>query len=163
MKEISASVFQASDGRLFLTSKECEDYEKEVLGRIAKLQYFHIVFGPDTTEGRGYTNCHVLAIEHEHPMAAAIQWCIRFCGPVLQYVQGVQVMEGWHITHRPDDGPDLWRRARYGKEDWERVYVQCGDYKHYAGATFLTDDPTPLPGYPHMVSIKDMPGDLKVR
>lgn len=53
MKTKNSTIYIAEDGKEFTDEKSCLDYEKKFNEELAKATYWHVVHGPDLTEGRG--------------------------------------------------------------------------------------------------------------
>lgn len=75
----TVELFVANDGKEFLSKKDCERYEKDVLAEKKYVKYFEVCYSPDLTE----TGCYnarlqvaVYSFEGYHS-TIAMNWCIE--------------------------------------------------------------------------------------
>lgn len=142
MKTEQGDVFIAEDGRRFASADECQTYENDVLNRVKKIRFFNVWCNADLTETGQPMARTVLAVEHAIPDAAAIDYCVKKFGPAVQYLQGVAPVRGWQIA--PVDA-DMWTKA-LAKD--ASIAVQWGGSSTPATPVFLSDNSTPLAGWP---------------
>lgn len=95
-------VFVASDGKEFLTPKECSEYENIVLKNLKRLKYFKSFTGPDLNEGRGYNNVVYFAVDNSDycGFERALMWLVENKGRTIDYVQGCSAMRNYTM---PDE------------------------------------------------------------
>jgi hypothetical protein len=95
MKEVTTTVYEASDGTRFPTSKACLDYENELVN----VTFFRIIHCPDLTEGRGCQKNTLLIVKGDRLMS--FLWGELYCetefGTRIAFVQGVAITENWKI------------------------------------------------------------------
>lgn len=146
MRTVTSTVYEATDGKVFVTEKECLEYEEHILNRTKMLFYYSVLASADTTEGRGFMSRYVFAVEHTLHYEAVLDYCFRHLGPPIVYVQGVAATQGWSVKQVDKDD---WRIARGGQGgiNWGGCYTP-------PGTIFLSDSTRLLPGFPTAVPIR---------
>lgn len=123
MKEIVKTVYQADDGTLFETERECEQYEVKLKEREKLTTYWCVVTSPDLTEGRGWYKrilVELYGVRKEYAQLYMQDWCHRTQGRPISFVQGVAPMSRWMLSLVDRD---VYRRARP---------IAVGDYSYDA-------------------------------
>jgi len=75
----TVELFVANDGKEFLSKKDCERYEREVLDEKEYVKYFEVCYNPDLTETGCYTSrvqVAVYSFEGYH-YSIVLNWCIE--------------------------------------------------------------------------------------
>lgn len=127
-KEIE--VFIAYDGKEFLTNKECEHYEKNVLEIKSNIKYFRSFCCPDLMGGRGwYRNVYFAVLEKNYcHFERALKYMIDKYKSPIEYVMGVTPMPNWSIP----------------KECTEEEFIDMSkpkidNYSHYSEQVFISE------------------------
>lgn len=103
MKKVTKEVYEAFDGKVFDNEEDCLSYEKK--NQIGAL--YCLVYGPDLTEGRGYSRSLYIGITAngthwgDHLMAAEYIAYV-LCGSPVDFVQGCSPMRNYTLTKVED-------------------------------------------------------------
>lgn len=111
-------------GEEFTSKVEAEKYEKELQDKMSRT-YYRVMCTPDLTEGRGYFNSVVIAVQERGVSNAVLQFLIDNLGDPVSKVQGVSPINTWSVSKgfRFDNTEDLFKFL-----DTE-VTSGLGDYK----------------------------------
>ena len=121
----------AKDGKRFLTESACREHESSPACRVNMLEFFYVGHAPDLTEGRGFPEITLIAIESSTPTKGYLAeqfvqcYCFQKFGLPVALVQGVAPTEGWKISPFDED-----RFHKYNPETQRtihRVFLSNGE------------------------------------
>ena len=127
MKEVSKTVYESDDGKIFATEAECVVYERKQHERAQRTTYWVINHGPDLNEGRG--NYGLTMVECYGPSTYDAfmymgDWCFRTYGRPLAWVQGVAVTPNWSLAlSKVEHFRNKTLKARVGDYDHAAKFV----------------------------------------
>ena len=137
------SVFIAKDGKEFLTEKECQDYENNVLERLNKINYFVVLYNADLTETgcfmcRNYVAVEVSCSGHLSEDYLAT-WAFRIYGSKVAFVQGRAPCSNWSIVKSDKKAYDKAQPIKWGG------YETQTEKLFFSNGAFLPGFPEPIP------------------
>lgn len=130
MQEVTRTVYESSDGRIFDDREECLEHEKKAEAMAARTSYWSVIANPDLTEGRGWQTTIKIALvtggiesesirrarilaELQLTFGVAISF-VQGCAPVETYAISEDTREGW-LAVAKDESSGGWSR-RYAFE-----------------------------------------------
>ena len=93
MKTItSATIYEAFDGKIFVSESECKEYEKQRKEFLDKLKFFKVDHYPDLNETGLFTEKLLVAVYSEYGYHAEIvnNYCIKEFGYLGRGVKGLR-------------------------------------------------------------------------
>lgn len=151
MRQETSTIYIADDGKRFTSEEECRRYESRVLERVAKMSFFCVRHNPDTTETGLPMAVTFFAVEGLWGEHAVMDYCFTSFGRPFAYVQGVAAVPNWTISLLTSGKElEIWREAI---DPQGKLGVKWGGMLNKAKAVFLSDDPTPIEGWPYPVTI----------
>lgn len=124
MKTKNSTIYIAEDGKEFTDLISCLNYEKKVSEELIKTTYWHVIHGPDLTEGRGYYGLtYIKVVKSSYPETKDFveDFCYRTYGRKIAFVQGCSPMVNWVLSES--------NREKFLKKDSS---ISVGDYRYPA-------------------------------
>lgn len=132
MKEVTKTVYESEDGKIFETARACEEYEAELREREKLTSYWCVVTSPDLTEGCGWYKrilVEVYGVKKESAQLYMQDWCHRTQGRPIAFVQGVAPMARWMLSVIDRDAYQRAVPQRVGDYEYpaEQIRLVVGD------------------------------------
>lgn len=125
-KEIQTTVYEASDGKQFISKDDCKRYE-EHLREIADIQYFVVWAEPELTETGRFTKKIAVAVNKHRYLAAETiinAWAIERFGYIGVSVQGYGLQRYYSVSKTPKDN---YFNPEYNERGKERIFISTKD------------------------------------
>lgn len=100
MKKITlATIFKAFDGKVFISEKECMEYERKRKDFLKKLSFFEVSHTPDLTETGWFLKGSLIAVYSDESLQyeIAFNYCIKRFGYLGPSVMGCRFQRYFSI------------------------------------------------------------------
>lgn len=133
-KEMQTTVYEAYDGKLFISKDDCKRYEQH-LREIADIQYFVVWAQPELTETGNFTKKIAVAVnKHRYLDAETIvnAYAIERFGYIGVSVQGYGLQRYYSVSKIPKDN---YFNPEYNERGKERIFISTKDVDGFPPAT----------------------------
>ena len=96
----SATIFKSFDGEIFISEKECKEYEKQRKEFLNKIEFFLVRHSPDLTETGLFTSGLLVAVYSTEGLHREIvnNYCIKRFGYLGESVQGYRFQTYFSVS-----------------------------------------------------------------